>query len=162
MRKRCLSFSVLLVMFGVLTACSHNLTTYTYENEDVVGVEIDKVKVYADKLVIRFAEDSLSEVEEVTCYGTDFSVVEEKPQFAFRGNTLTIETEQADRISGIRVVENEYLYFDVRYLDSDSYAMLVHTWADDVGYMTDGDKAAYYTEEEKEEQKARAKALEEE
>lgn len=162
MRKWCLGYGVLLVMLGMLTACSHNVTTYTYDNEDVVGVEIDKMKVYPDKLVIHFAEDSLSEVEEVTCYRADFSIVEEQPQFSFRGSTLTIETEHADTISGIRVKENEYMYFDVRYLDSDSYAMLVCSWADDVGYMTEGDKVAYYTEEEKEEQKARAAALAEE
>lgn len=44
------------------------------------------------------------------------------------------------------------LYFYVRYIDSDSYAMLVYSWADDVGYMVNGDEDAYYTQEEKDEQ----------
>jgi hypothetical protein len=37
-------------------------------------------------------------------------------------------------------------------MDSVSYAMLVYSWADDIGYMVNGDEDAYYTQEEKEQQ----------
>lgn len=157
--KKNLCLGVLVVMLGVLTACGHKMSTYAYENEAVLDIKIKKTEAYLDKLVITFADDSLSGVESIVCYGADFLIIEEQPQFSFRGNTLTIETQKADMISGIHVVENEYLYFDVRYLDSDSYAMLVYSWADDVGYMASGDENSYYTQEEKEEQEAKATAL---
>ena len=40
----------------------------------------------------------------------------------------------------------------VRYLDSDNYAMIVYTWADDIGMMPEGELDTYYTEEEKQKQ----------
>lgn len=158
-KKYLLFLGILLVAISLLIVFWHRTTTYRYDNEAVLGVKIKKTVVYEDKLVIKFAFGSLSEVEDVECYGADFAVIEEEPQFSFWGNTLTIKTQNADKISGIRVVENEDLHFNVRYLDSDSYVMLVYTWADDLGYDVTGDRDSYYTQEEKDEQEARAIAL---
>lgn len=160
MKKYIFCLGVLVVMIGALTACGNKMTTYTYENEAVHNIEIEKTEVYLDKLVIKFANNSLSQVTNVRCYGSDFSIVEIEPQFSFRGNTLTIETENADMISGITVRADNDLYFNVRYLDSDSYAMLVYAWtAYDIGYVEYGDESAYNTQEERVVQEARFAAL---
>ncbi len=158
-KKHIVFLSVLVMMMGMLTACSSNVTTYTYEKEEIEGVKIEKTEIYQDKLVIKFAKDSFSKVERVECYGADFSVIEEQPEFSFRRNTLTIETQNASLISGLYVEENEGFYMKVRYLDSDAYAMIVYAEYDDAGLLSSGDKDAYYTQEEKDEQEARKIAL---
>lgn len=153
-KRYVLSIGILLISLSMFSACGDKRTTYTYKNEPVFAIQIKRTEVYADKLVITFAKDSLSGVKGVKCYGSDFSVIEEEPVFSFKGNALTIETDNADMISGLRVWEsNRDLYFDVRYLNSESYAMLVNAWADDIGYMVNGDEDAYYTREEKDERK---------
>lgn len=139
-----------LVLF---TACGNKMTTFTYENEAILDIKIEKSEAYIDKLVVTFAEDSISGVKKAECYGSDFAVIEEEPEFSFKNDVLTIETDNADMISGMKVWDSDRdLYFYVRYMDSDSYAMLVYSWADDVGYMVNGDEDAYYTQEEKEKQ----------
>ena len=139
-----------LVLF---TACGNKMTTFTYENEAILDIKIEKSVAYIDKLVVTFAEDSISGVKKAECYSSDFTVIEEEPEFSFKNDVLTIETDNADMISGMKVWDSDRdLYFYVRYMDSDSYAMLVYSWADDVGYMVNGDEDAYYTQEEKEKQ----------
>lgn len=159
-KRYLLCLVALVVVFGTLTACGNEMTTYTYDNEAVNNIEIEKTEVYLDKLVIKFANNSLSKVTNVRCYGSDFSIVEMEPHFSFKRNTLTIETQNADMISGITVrVDNDF-YFNVRYLDSDSYAMLVYDWvAYDIGFEEYGDVNAYNTEEEKDLQEARFAVL---
>ena len=167
--KKCVLFlGIMIILSGMLSACGNKITTYTYENEAVLKIRIKKTEVYPDRLVVTFAKDSLSGVEDVNCFQSDFSALEVEPEFSFAGDALTIETDDAARISGLRVWESDRdLYFDVRYLDSDSYAMLVSAWADDIGYMVNGDTDAYYTQEEKdaqrelEEQQAEAEAQKE-
>ena len=117
---------VFTTMFSTLTACGEQIATYTYENEEVSDIQIEKTEVYEDKLVFTLDGDGLSDVERVDCYGTDFSVIEEDASFSFEKNKLTIQTEEADSISGLRVEESACLYFKVRYLDTDAYAMLVY------------------------------------
>lgn len=152
--KKLFGIGMLIISLVLLVACGNKMTTYTYENEAVLDIKIEKAEAYIDKLVITFAEDSLSGVEKAECYGSDFSIIEEEPEFSFTNDILTIETNNADMISGMKVWDsNRDLYFYVRYMDSDSYAMLVYSWADDVGYMVNGDEDAYYTQEEKNEQK---------
>lgn len=159
MKKHMLLWGVLVVMLGALTACSMSATTYTYQNDEVEGVKIEKTEIHRDKIVIQFAKDSFSKVEHVVCYGADFAVLEEQPEFLFRSNTLTIETENAGLISGLYVEENQEFYMKVRYLDSDAYAMLVYAEYDDAGLMISGNKDTYYTQEEKAEQEAKELAL---
>lgn len=159
MKKYFLYLSILLVMASMLIACGNKIAVHKYNNDPVLDIKINKTEVYPDKLVVKFAGGSLSDVKSVVCYGTDFSVIEEQPEFGFRGNTLTIKTSNAEKISGLHVEENGNLYFKVRYLDSDSYVMLVYSLADDYGYMTNGDESAYYTQKEKDEQEAQARKL---
>lgn len=151
--KKLFGIGTLVISLALLVACGSKITTYTYESEAVLDIKIEKTEAYIDKLVVTFAENSLSGVEKAECYGSDFSIIEEEPEFSFKNDVLTIETNNADMISGMKVWDSDRdLYFYVRYMDSDSYAMLVYSWADDVGYMVNGDEDAYYTQEEKDEQ----------
>ena len=149
---------------GLFSACGNKkTTTYKYENEAVLGIKIEKTEVYIDKLVVTFAEDSLSGVEKVECYSSDFSVIEEDAEFSFKNDMLTIKTDKADMVSGIKVWDSHRnLYFYVRYMETDAYAMLVYSWASEIGYMVSGDEDAYYTQEEKDEQKELAEIQAEE
>ncbi len=144
----------LLLTICLLTACSGlPKETYTYETQDELSVSIEKTKVYDDKLVVKFSEDAFSSVEAIRCYDENFEVILEDVEFEGEDNVLTIYTEEADKISGLKVTVNDMLYYDIRYLDSESYAMLRGDWADDYGYFVSGDEDAYYTEAEKEKQK---------
>lgn len=158
-KKYLLFLCILLVLSIIFVICVFRGTTYRYNNEAVLGIEIKKTVFYEDKIVIKFAFGSLSDVEDVECYGANFEIIEEEPEFYFLGNTLTIKIQNATQVSEICVVENDNLHFNVRYLDSHSYAMLVYAWADDLGYEVFGNRDSYYTQEEKDEQEARAIAL---
>ena len=182
-RKKMFAFGVSIMMIGMLTACSQRNSVkdeienikdeketvsnekeniYTYDNEDVFGNKIKKTKIYSDKLIVTFSEHTFSEIKQVTCYGADFNVIEEQAEFSLNGTKLTIETKNADKVSGLHIEANDDFSFDIRYLDSDSYAMLINFWATEVGYITEGDKDTYYTKEEKEEQEEKEHKLEEE
>lgn len=163
MKKFISCIGILIIILGLFSACGNKTAQYTYENEAVLDIKIEKTTVYPDKLVVFFADDSLSGVEEVVCYGSDFSVIEEEPEFSFWNDVLTIETENAELISGIKVwASDEDLYFYVRYLDSDSYAMLVYSSVTDLGYVASGDIDAYYTQAEKDQQRESAEKQAEE
>lgn len=155
MKKYFFCIGILIMSLALFSACGNKMTTHEYKNEAILGIEIEKTEAYLDKLVITFAEDSVSDVEkvEIDYYDSTSSVVEEIPEFSFHNDILTIETNHADVISEIRIWEKDRdVYFHIRYIYSESYAMLVYSWADDVGYMVNGDEDAYYTQEEKEKQ----------
>lgn len=155
MRKIVISIGILIMSLALFSACGYKMTTHEYENEAILGIEIEKTEAYLDKLVITFAEDSVSDIEkvEIEYYDSTSSLVEETPEFSFNNDVLTIETNYADVISEMRIWEKDRdVYFHIRYIYSESYAMLVYSWTDDVGYMVNGDKDAYYTQEEKDEQ----------
>ena len=158
-KKYLLYLCILLALIIIFVICVFRGTTYRYDNEAVLGVKIKKTVFYEDKIVIKFAFGSLLNVEDVECYGANFEIIEEEPEFYFWGNTLTIKIQNADQVSEICVVENDDLHFNVRYLNSDSYAMLVYAWCTDVGYSATGDRDSFFTQEEKDEQEARAIAL---
>ena len=157
---------ILIIAFtvvSILPACGVDgnkpLKTYKYKkNEAVFQVAIEKMEIYDNMVQLTFENDSLSNVEYVYCYGKDFSTVEENPVIEFQDNILTIKTEKGEQISGLKVCQNSDYYFNVRYLDSETYAILVYSFVYDVGYVVYGDEDAYYTQEEKEEQEIQAEA----
>ena len=151
--KKIISFGLLLVSC-LLTACSGlPKETYTYETQDELAVSIEKTKVYDDKIVVCFSKGAFSEVEEVSCYNAEFEYIADDTSFEAKEDVLTVYSSQPDNISGMKITVNHYLYYQIRYLDSDAYAMLQGDWADDYGYFVSGDKEAFYTEAEKEKQK---------
>ncbi|MBQ8527579.1 MAG: hypothetical protein IJ429_03810 [Lachnospiraceae bacterium] len=151
--KKIASFLFILFM-GILTGCSSlPKETFTYKTEDDLSVSILKTKVYEDKLVVKFSQDAFSSVESIRCYDENFEEILKEVTFKGEDNVITIYTEEADQISGLKVTVNDMLYYQIRYLDSDSYAMLQGDWAYDYGYFVSGDEDAFYTEAEKEKQK---------
>ena len=154
-KKNICLITMLILVLSMLSAYGNKMTTNKFNNEAILGIEIKKIEAYLDKLVVTFADDSLSEIEkvEIDYYGTDNAVTTETPDFSFQKDVLTIETNHADEVSEMRIWDKDRdLYFYVRYIYSDSYAMLVYSWADDAGYLVNGDEDAFYTEEEKEAQ----------
>ncbi len=165
--KNRLMYIIAFAVMSILPACSADvdqpLKTYQYQsNEAVFEIDIEKMEIYDDMVHITFENDSLSSVEYVNCYGKDFSIIEEKPAIEFQDNVLTIKTEKGTQISGLSVHKNSDIYFNVRYLDSDTYAILVYSFTDDLGYEVHGDADSYYTHEEKREQQALAELQAEE
>lgn len=151
--KKIISFGLLLVVC-LLTACSSlPKETYTYKTQDELAVSIEKTKVYEDKIVVFFSKGAFSEVEEVSCYDADFDYIADDATFEAKEDVLTVYSSEPDKISGMKITVNHYLYYHIRYLDSDAYAMLQGDWADDYGYFVSGDEEAFYTEAEKEKQK---------
>lgn len=145
---------VLLLCMLMMTACSGlPKETYTYETQDELSVSIKKTKVYDDKIVVYFSKGAFTEVEEVSCYNAEFEYMADDSTFEAKEDVLTVYSSQPDNISGMKITVNHYLYYHIRYLDSDAYAMLQGDWADDYGYFVSGDKEAFYTEAEKEKQK---------
>ncbi len=150
--KKIVSFSLLLSLC-LLSACSGlPKETYTYETKDELAVSIEKTKVYDDKIVVYFSKGAFSEVEEVSCYNAEFEYIAEDTTFEAKEDVLTVYSSKPYNISGMKITVNHYLYYHIRYLDSDAYAMLQGDWADDYGYFVSGDKEAFYTEAEKEKQ----------
>ena len=65
MRKIVISIGTLIMSLALFSACGNKMTTHEYENEAILGIEIEKTEAYLDKLVITFAEDSVSDIEKV-------------------------------------------------------------------------------------------------
>lgn len=140
----------------MLTACGNDkekpIEKYKYSNEEILSIAITKTSVYSDRIVLNFSKDSISSVENVVCYADDFRVLEENAECKLLNDSLVIYSENATEISGLRFDANSYMYLEIRYLDSDRYAMIVNSWADDLGYEAYGDLDTYYTDEEKKRQ----------
>lgn len=142
---------IMLWAMCLLTACGKEkpIETYEYSNNEILSIAITKTSVYSDRIELNFSEDSISSVKNVVCYANDFSVLEEKAEYKLEDNSFTIYSENASQISGLRIDVNSNMYLEIRYLDSDRYAMIVNSWADDLGYEANGDLDTYYTDEEK-------------
>lgn len=150
---------VLLFLLPVLlTACGKAQETYRYEDpQEVFEISIDWTGVYEERIEVKFSDDEclgyeFSDAEKLICYNADFEVIEEDADFAVEDDVLIIYSDSPEEISGLRIDLSGDLYFSIRYLDSDNYAMLGYSWADDAGMLPSGDEEAYYTEEEKEAQ----------
>lgn len=148
---------LLVFMSCVATGCSNRpVETYKYKNnEDILDVSVLKTEVYEDKMMVYFSKDALPKAEGVISYTDDFSVLNKQEEFQAADDILTIYSTEAKNISGLKVTIDNMKYYNIRYLDSEEYAMLLYTWADDYGMMPNGDEDAYYSEEEKQEKKRR-------
>ena len=65
MKKYFFCIGILIMSLALFSACGNKMTTQEYKNEAILGIEIEKTEAYLDKLVITFAEDSVSDVEKV-------------------------------------------------------------------------------------------------
>ncbi len=135
----------------LLTACAEgHVKTYRYsKQDDILDEYLIKTEYYEDKLIVHFSEDALSEVEDVNCFDSEDEWVEDRAEFEFEDDVLTIYSENATKITAIDVYEHSERYFSIRYLDSNQYAMLLYTWVSEMGMEPTGDMDAYLTQEEK-------------
>lgn len=161
MKKIFLKIALITVCLFCLTACGKEETakTYTYNQEDILSVSIEKTMYYSDKLVIQFDKGSISDAEAVVCYDDEFNVIEDT-DFSVSKDKITIKCENPSKISGLYIKVSSDKEIKVRYLNTDKYAMIVYTWACDIGMMPNGDLDTYYTEKEKEERAEREAELE--
>lgn len=162
--KKCIAIiGIFIIVLSLFSACGDRPTVYRYDkNTPVMGVKINKTEAYEDKLVVTFEEFSYSDIRSVECYGPDFSLLEDDPAFSFKNNVLTIETAYAQRISGLIMTDGDmFLDIYIRYLDSNSYVMLGGYYPIDGTYTIVGNEDAYYTQEEKNQQKKKEAQLEE-
>ena len=138
----------------LLSGCSEKKTTYTYDNKkEITGLTLTK-SVYSDGKLQLYMPD-LKDGFDLTCYDADFQKMDEDFSTGYKNGIYTIEGEAAERISGI-VLRGSYDHFYIRYLDSPQYAILWEHEATDIGWVTDGDKEKYYTQDELDQQEAAA------
>lgn len=140
---------MLLAMALALASCAFKASSYDYDKEAVEGIKIDKVEYNDDSVVVYFDEFPYESIGKVRCFNSKFEEIEYNAQFSFDDNILTIETDNAKKVSGIYVKDSESdEEFYVRYLDSDEYAVIAFLWVDDIGYEIFGEVEEYYTQEE--------------
>lgn len=153
-RKQKVIIMVCICVLILLGGCSEKKTTYTYDNKkEITGLTLTK-SVYSDgKLQLHMPD--LKDGFDLTCYDAGFQKMDEDFSSDYKNGIYTIEGEAAERVSGI-VLRGSYDHFYIRYLDSPQYAILWEHEATDIGWVTDGDKEKYYTQDELDQQKAAA------
>ena len=153
-RKQKVIIIVCICVLILLSGCSEKKTTYTYDNKkEITGLTLTK-SVYSDGKLQLYMPD-LKENFDLTCYDADFQKMDEDFSTDYKNGIYTIEGEAAERVSGI-VLRGSYDHFYIRYLDSPQYAILWEHEATDIGWVTDGDKEKYYTQDELDQQEAAA------
>ena len=153
-RKQKVIIIVCICVLILLSGCSEKKTTYTYDNKkEITGLTLTK-SVYSDGKLQLYMPD-LKENFDLTCYDAGFQKMDEDFSIDYKNDIYTIEGEAAERVSGI-VLRGSYDHFYIRYLDSPQYAILWEHEATDIGWVTDGDKEKYYTQDELDQQKAAA------
>lgn len=116
---------------------------YEYSSEDgylnYVIYDGDTLTINSD--IIAFDDYSCS------CYDMNFDAVYDV-SYEVDGENLIITSDDASNITGI-CLNSDYSRFEIRYLNSNEYAFMYFTWADDLGFiLSGGDREKYYTQEE--------------
>ena len=153
-RKQKVIIIVCICVLILLSGCSEKKTTYTYDNKkEITGLTLTK-SVYSDGKLQLYMPD-LKENFDLTCYDADLQKMDEDFSTDYKNGIYTIEGAAAERVSGI-VLRGSYDHFYIRYLNSPQYAILWEHEATDIGWVTDGDKEKYYTQDELDQQEAAA------
>ena len=151
-RKQKLIIMVCICALIFLSGCSEKKMIYAYDNEkEITALALTK-SVYSDGKLQLYIPDLKGDFD-LTCYDADFQKIDEDFSTDYKNGIYTIKGEAAERISGI-VLRGSYDHFYIRYLDSPQYAILWEHEATDIGWVTDGDKEKYYTQDELDQQKA--------
>ena len=149
-RKQKLIIMVCICALIFLSGCSEKKMTYAYDNEkEITALALTK-SVYSDGKLQVYIPDLKGDFD-LTCYDADFQKIDEDFSTDYKNGIYTIKGEAAERISGI-VLRGSYDHFYIRYLDSSQYAILWEHEATDIGWVTDGDKEKYYTQDEVDQQ----------
>ncbi|MCR4787952.1 MAG: hypothetical protein K5888_05140 [Lachnospiraceae bacterium] len=139
------------------------MTVYKYKDPDKSHDIVLKKTVYKDDSVIiyfsgdtEFSKEAKSSIE---CFDKDGKKISEsKYSFKFKDGQVIIKTSNPEKISGVYLYPDEYhdMYFMIRYLDSDDYAILTNYFVYDLGWSPSGDEDKYLFESEKKEREDNA------
>ena len=144
-RKQKLIIMICICALIFLSGCSEKKITYTYDNKkEITALALTK-SVYSDGKLQVYISDLEGDFD-LTYYDADFQKIDEDFSTDYKNGIYTIKGEAAERISGI-VLRGSYDHFYIRYLDSPQYAILWEHEATDIGWVTDGDKEKYYTQD---------------
>ncbi len=151
----------LLVAVGGVAIFNNTNQVYRYENSDIdENFSIEK-SMYKKSVVRIYCEGYYTEKAlEVVFYDENFEEIKEGIKYSWEDACLVVRGKNASKVSGMKVELGDLVYYQVRYLDSSQFAFLAYYWADDYGYMVEGDREAYYTEEELAEQAERKEKAE--
>lgn len=133
---------------GMLTACDKK-TSYQYGKTELCDtLHIYKTEYKGDIMKLYCEGKYISSDIGIVCYDAAFQEMDADFTYNYKDGVLTIKADFAGQISGLKITANSYVYYMLRYLDSDQYAILYYYFADDLGYEEFGDREAYYTDEE--------------
>ncbi len=165
MKKKLIYLISLLILVAMsLTACGELGTkkkTYKYEEKTVYNnTEITKTVYYENGVKIYYKSDRISSETEFIFYDEEFNKIEEGIEYKLEDEFILVTGANATKVSGMYIEFGYADIYKVRYLDSEQFASLAIVPATDIEYVTEGDKEAYYTQEELDEQQARIDAKE--
>lgn len=152
----CLTAVILAIsLFSACNSTEKNIVTYNYPNktEKILPISIEKTEYLDDMVKIYFSQDAFSEdVVSVRCINENFEEIIDNADFLVENDILTVFSDISNEINGLEIAMSNDNWYAIRYLNSDSYAILEYinnyVFTPDIN----GDKEAYFTAEEKIEQ----------
>lgn len=135
-----------------------NQTVYKYDDPEIADDLVLTKSVYEEgKLTIYLASKMSDDLDVWITSDVDDDAYECKTF----SNRIEITGDNLKEVTAICIEDDIYKY-DIRYLDTDQYAVLAYIWADDLGWdLVAGDEEDYYTAEELAEFDRRGKEAEE-
>ncbi len=123
---------------------------YTYNLNQIAHCDslyVTKTEYYDDRVEIQI-ESEISEDH------FKFASADEPSAKTEAGdNVLILYSDNPESVTSLHI-SNSWIEIDFRYLNTDTYACIWRTWADDLGWMEySGDTDRFYTEEEKRQQR---------
>ena len=141
--------SCLLMGLALLSGCGEKPKQwFTYEVQDALEVDLEKMEVYEDKVVLQFSADAFDSIESIRCFDAQFQEIAADATFELKKDALTVYTAEAKELSAIRIDVDANQYFEIRYLDSDAYSMMRYDYTDGA-LVESGDADSFDTKEEK-------------
>ncbi len=155
-KNKILVFFAVIINVFLLAGCTKATNTYTYDVENIDHYDslyITQTTYYKDRVEITFK--GTNSLDGYTLYSPDFTDSRE----VTKRNKLIIYADDPSKIHSV-IAKGSWIEVYFRYLDSDEYATIWHTWADDIGWTGEkGDKDKYYTPQEKDLQRKTASQI---
>ena len=154
-------------VLSVLAACGRaagatgKQMVYTYADAEVYsnGFKVTKTAYAPGEMKLYYSGADELRDNKIRCYGADFADLGDDFTHTFGGGVLTVRSQFADKISGIKIDDADGgLIYHLRYLDSGQFAwMAEELWLDE-GWTEVGDRERYYSTAELKEQEEAAAA----
>lgn len=152
LKRMIVLLAAVVVCLTSIVGCTTSIgdkTTYRYNQTRIVdGVRITR-SVYTEDSLTIYIFATLDNSVSVSCFDKDFNFIDRKFEASYSGGKLVIEGENVSEVSGVKIMTSG-VRCDLRYLDSDQYAILLYYDATDAGWVLGGgDEYVYYTDEER-------------